>query len=819
MQRRCQEVIDRCWALGDANPVLSIHDVGAGGLANAVPEIVDGAGRGGVVELREVPCDDRGMSPREIWCNESQERYVLAVARERSAVFRRICERERALFAVIGEVTEERCLRVSDALHGNRPVDMPLEVLLGKPPRMLRDARHVEVEHEPFAAGAVDLAEAVLRVLRLPAVASKSFLITIGDRTVTGLVCRDQMVGPWQVPVADAAVTATAWGVVTGEAMAMGERTPLALLDAPASGRMAVAEAITNIAAAGIGQLGEVRLSANWMAAAGHPGEDARLYDTVKAVAMELCPRLGVAIPVGKDSLSMKTVWGEGGDQHSVVAPLSLIVSAFAPVMDVERTLTPQLRLDRGPSTLVLIDLGRGQNRLGGSALVQVHGQLGETPPDLDSAEELRAFFEAVQQLNRRSKLLAYHDRSDGGLLVTLCEMAFAGHAGLEIDIAPLGEQPLDALFSEELGALVQVADPDLPAVLTVLRDHGLAECTHVLGKPDATQRIRILQQGRVCLDEARALLQQTWSETSFRMQQLRDDPDCAQQEYDGLLDGNDPGLHAHLTFDIAAPPAVMVGGPRPRVAILREQGVNGQLEMAAAFDRAEFRAVDVHMTDLIEARVSLGDFQGLVACGGFSYGDVLGAGGGWARSLLFNPAARAEIEAFFARDDSFGLGVCNGCQMFSMIGDLVPGAGSWPRFRRNRSEQFEARLCMVEVLPSPSIFFSAMAGSRLPVAVAHGEGRAGYESGGSAGRVLERGVAALRYVDNYGRVTERYPHNPSGSPAGLTGFTTPDGRITIMMPHPERLFLTRQHSWHPDHWGEEGPWMRMFRNARAWCA
>ena len=819
MQRRCQEVIDRCWALGDQSPILSIHDVGAGGLSNAVPEILDASGRGGRLDLRRVPCDDPGMSPLEIWCNEAQERYVLAVPPGRLAEFDAICARERAPYAVIGEASDDGLLRVEDPLLGNTPVAMPLATLLGHPPRMRREVGRLATRPRPLGLTGIDLAEAAERVLCLPVVADKSFLITIGDRSVGGLTCRDQMVGPWQVPVADVAVTASAFRGATGEAMAMGERAPLALLDAPASGRMAVAEALTNIAAAFIGDLSQVRLSANWMAATGHPGEDARLFDTVHAVGLELCPALGIAIPVGKDSLSMKTTWeGADGERRQVLSPLTLVVSAFAPVRDVGHCLTPQLRFDAGSSSLLLIDLGRGRNRLGGSALAQVYGRAGGEPPDLDHPADLRAFFTAVQHQLGKGSLLAYHDRSDGGLLACLCEMAFAGHGGFEVDLAALGRDPLAALFNEELGAVLQVADDKLPSLLRSIADAGLGGCAHVLGAPAEHQRMVLRHRGALLLERKRSELQRLWSETSYRMQALRDDPDCAREEHERLLDAQDPGLHARLSFDpreaVAAP--ALMGGARPRVAILREQGVNGQVEMAAAFDYAGFEAVDLHMSDLLEGRRTLTGFAGLAACGGFSYGDVLGAGGGWAKSVLFSERAREQFAVFLSRSDSFTLGVCNGCQMLAHLRQLIPGAEHWPSFVRNRSEQFESRLVMVEVLPSPSLFLAGMSGSRLPVVVAHGEGRARFAVAAAEGS-LAAGSACLRYVDNHGQPASRYPANPNGSAAGLTGFTTADGRITIMMPHPERVFLSRQHSWCPRDWGEEGPWLRMFRNARAW--
>ncbi len=819
MQRRCQEVIDRCWALGDENPIFSIHDVGAGGLSNAVPEIVHGGARGGRFELRTIPNDDPGMSPMQIWCNEAQERYVLAVDSERLAVFQAICERERCPYAVIGEATEEQQLILGDGYFDNTPIDLPMELLLGKPPKTLRNVRHRHAVYPDFNSEDIDLRDAARRILCLPAVANKTFLITIGDRTVGGLTARDQMVGPWQVPVADAAVTASAYDVYTGEAMSMGERSPIAVVDAPASGRMAVGEALTNIAAARIADIRSIRLSANWMAAAGYPGEDAALFDTVKTVAEELCPVLGIAIPVGKDSLSMKTVWQEGGEQRAVVAPLSLIVSAFAPVADVRKTLTPQLRTDQGDTDLILVDLGKGHNRLGGSALAQVYEQVGSRAPDVDDPKALRSFFGAIQELNEAGLILAYHDRSDGGLFATVCEMAFAGHAGVTVALDGLGNDKAAVLFSEELGVVLQVRRHDAEKVLETLRAAGLGRCSHVIGTLNDEDRIVFTRGGQEVLAENRVAWQRTWSETSYRMQALRDNPECAKQEFEALLDAKDPGLSITLPFDptedIAAP-YIAKKGARPRVAVLREQGVNGQIEMAAAFDRAGFASVDVHMSDILEGRVTLLDFQGIVACGGFSYGDVLGAGGGWAKSILFNARARDEFEAFFQRKNSFGLGVCNGCQMMSNLRELIPGAELWPRFVRNLSEQFEARFSLVEVARSPSLFLQGMAGARMPIAVAHGEGYAEFQEGG-AEQVLAAGIVALRYVDNYGQPTEQYPANPNGSPLGITGLTTPDGRFTITMPHPERVFRTVQHSWHPDGWGEDGPWLRMFRNARKW--
>ncbi|HEY8331007.1 MAG TPA: phosphoribosylformylglycinamidine synthase [Pseudomonas sp.] len=822
MERRCQEVIDRCWQLGERNPIKFIHDVGAGGLSNAFPELVNDGGHGGRFELRNIPNDEPGMAPHEIWCNESQERYVLSVDAADLERFAAICERERCPFAVVGEATEEAHLTVADSHFGNKPVDMPLNVLLGKAPRMHRSAQREAELGDDFNAASVYLDEAVGRVLRHPAVASKSFLITIGDRSITGLVARDQMVGPWQVPVADCAVTAASYDVYTGEAMAMGERTPLALLDAPASGRMAIGETLTNLAAARIEKLSDIKLSANWMAAAGHPGEDARLYDTVKAVGMELCPALGITIPVGKDSMSMKTRWQDAGADKSVTAPMSLIVSGFAPVQDIRRTLTPQLRLDQGASELLLIDLGRGQNRLGGSILAQVYSQIGRSVPDVDKAEDLKGFFDTIQGLNADGKLLAYHDRSDGGLLTTVVEMAFAGHCGLDLqlDVLAASRAALGAaLFSEELGAVVQVLQTDTAEVLARFAAVGLADCVSVIGQPVAGGDIRLGLGGDVIYSAERRILQRIWSETSYRIQRMRDNAQCAEQEFDLLLDESNPGLSVKLGFDVndnVAAPYINTG-VRPRMAILREQGVNGQTEMAAAFHRAGFAVVDVHMSDIIAGRVSLEDFKGLVACGGFSYGDVLGAGGGWAKSVLFNNRARDNFSAFFERKDSFALGVCNGCQMLSNLGELIPGSEAWPRFVRNRSEQFEARVAMVQVQESASIFLQGMAGSRLPIAIAHGEGHAEYASEEALLQADLSGAVALRFVDNHGKVTESYPANPNGSPRGITGLTTRDGRVTIMMPHPERVFRAVQNSWRPDDWQEDAGWMRMFRNARVW--
>ena len=827
IQRRAQEVIDRCWQLGAANPILSIHDVGAGGLSNAVPELAHAAGRGAALGLRAIPSEDSGMSPREIWCNEAQERYVLAIAPGDLPGFKSLCERERCPFAVLGTATDDGRLQIEDPQFGNRPVDMALEVVLGKPPKMLRDVRRVARRAAPLSLGKATLQEATHRVMRHPAVANKSFLVAIGDRTVGGLCARDPYVGPWQVPVADCAVTLADFEGYAGEAFAIGERTPLALINAPASGRMAVGEAITNIAAADIADISRIKLSANWMAAAGAAGEDAALYDTVKAVAMELCPALGISIPVGKDSLSMRTTW-EGGD---LTAPLSLIVSAFAPVGDARRTLTPQLRTDAGETELILVDLGQGKNRLGGSILAQVYSQLGDDGPDVNAPLLLKSFFSAVQNL--RPLILAYHDRSDGGLFAAASEMAFAGHCGVTLSLDAVAfagaaddvdafksdgaeqlagkskDLALAALFNEELGALLQVRVADRGKVMQALRDAGLGDCSHVVGLVNPRDEIRVLVNNRPIYSHKRDHVQRRWSETSWQMATLRDNPDCAREEYDRIIEPHDPGLSVQLTFEPRK--FSFAGTARPKVAILREQGVNGQVEMAAAFDRAGFEAVDVHMTDLHAGRVSLAGFKGFAAGGGFSYGDVLGGGQGWAKSILFSPKVRGQFEEFFARKDSFVLGACNGCQMLSALKEIVPGAAGWPAFVRNRSEQFEARMVMVDIVKSPSIFFAGMEGSRIPIVTAHGEGRAFFE------RNLPDSLICMRYVNNRGEVAETYPYNPSGSPQGITGLTTADGRFTIVMPHPERVFRSVQMSWAPDRAPEDSPWMQMFRNARRW--
>jgi phosphoribosylformylglycinamidine synthase len=821
MQRRCQEVIDRAWALGDKNPIVSIHDVGAGGLSNALPELVNDSGRGAHFELRRIPSDEPGMSPLELWCNESQERYVLAIEQVDLPRFEALCARERCPYAVLGHATDDGVLTVDDAHFENQPINLPLQVLLGKPPKMTRTVSHASFSPQNADLSGIELAEAARRVLQLPTVADKTFLITIGDRSVTGLVARDQMVGPWQVPVADVAVTATSFDGYTGEAMAVGERTPLALLDAAASARMAVAEAITNIAAAPIEKLSDIKLSANWMAPAGHPGEDARLYDAVRAIGSELCPALGIAIPVGKDSMSMRTVWEEGGAQKSVTAPVSLIVTAFAKASDVRRVLTPELRRDAPDTELLLVDLGLGQCRLGGSAFFQVFSRVGGQAPDLDRPELLAGFFAAIQELSAQGKLVAYHDRSDGGLFTTLVEMAFASGTGLAIDLSELPGDPRAVLFNEELGAVLQVQKSALPTVHKAFAARGLADAVHPIGTLANGDKIRITRGKELLFEEGRAVLRALWSDTTHRMQRLRDDAACADQEHAARLNLKDPGLSVELSFDPNEDVAknFVQTNRRPKIAILREQGVNGQVEMAAAFDRAGFDAIDVHMTDILSGKIELSSFRGLAACGGFSYGDVLGAGEGWAKSILFNPRARREFAQFFAREDAFALGVCNGCQMMSNLRELMPGAELWPRFVRNRSEQFEARVCLVEVTDSPSILLRGMRGSRLPIAVAHGEGRAEFSNDAARGALDASGLVGARYVDHFGKVTDHYPENPNGSPNGITGLCNRDGRVTLLMPHPERVFRSVQHSWHPRTWAEDAPWLRLFRNARAWVA
>ncbi len=834
MQRRAQEVIDRCAALGEGNPILSIHDVGAGGLSNALPELAHGAGRGARIDLARIPIEESGMSPLEIWCNESQERYVLALAADRLPAFDWLCQRERCPYAVVGEISADGELVVARD-NASPAVEMPIDLLLGKPPRMQRDVRRLARTPQPIETAGIDLNTVALEVLRHPTVASKSFLITIGDRSVGGLNCRDPMVGPWQVPVADCAVTLLDYHGTAGEAMAMGERTPLAVIDAAASARMAIGEALTNIVAADV-ELARVKLSANWMAACGEPGEDARLFDAVRA-ASELCQQLGISIPVGKDSLSMRTAWRDGEIDKQVIAPVSLIVSAAAPVDEVRRSLTPQLVTDAGDTVLMLIDIAAGRQRLGASIFAQVTQQIGVDTPDVDDPARLAAAFSTARALANDGKLLALHDRSDGGLFAAVCEMAFAGHCGVTLNIDMLAIDPvasdwgdfkirpeqvavrrndsvLRALFNEELGWVVQLRASDMSEVMARLRAANLGAYCHVIGKLNRNDSIDIWCDARSIFARPRAELQKIWNEVSWRIARLRDNPDCADAEYERAGDAYDRGLSMRLSYDptedVAAPFAT---GARPRIAILREQGVNSQVEMASAFDRAGFTAVDVHMTDLIAGRAKLADFRGFAACGGFSYGDVLGGGGGWAKTILFNPLLAEMFARFFARADTFALGVCNGCQMMSQLRSIIPGAAHWPRFARSASEQFEGRLVMVEVAQSPSLFFAGMAGSTMPIANAHGEGRVEFASDEARRSTL----VALRYVDSHGKATERYPYNPNGSTGGATGFTTPDGRFTILMPHPERTRRTVQMSWQPPGLGEDSPWMRMFRNARRW--
>jgi phosphoribosylformylglycinamidine synthase len=835
MQRRAQEVIDRCWSMGEANPILLIHDVGAGGLSNALPEAIAHSRRGGRIDLRKIPSAESELSPMEIWCNEAQERYVLALTPGSVPLFAALCERERCPYAVVGETTGDGRLLVSDTLLSATPVDMPIEVLLGKAPRMTRDVRSTHKTAVDLTTGGSTIGESLDRLLCLPTIADKSFLITIGDRAVGGLISRDQMVGPWQVPVADVAVSLNSFDGYGGEAMAMGERTPVALLNAPASGRLAVAEALTNILAADIRNLTDIRLSANWMAACGEPGEDAELYATVRAVGVELCASLGITIPVGKDSLSMRTVWADAAGEHSVIAPVSLIISAFAPVHDARATLTPELDLTQ-PTRLLLIDLGAGKNRLGGSCWAQVHTKSGGEPADLDSPALLLALFAALRELKDRGLLLAYHDRSDGGVLLTVLEMAFASHCGLAIDLGAVTD-PIAACFAEELGAVLQVPATRASEALDILARHGLGALVRDIGEPlrrdageprdrgvgaaTAVPDVQLRANGQIIWSASRLALHRRWSEVSFRIQEMRDNPDCAREEFSRLEDAADPGLHARLSYDPSADVAApfISSGARPTIAILREQGVNSQTEMAAVFTRAGFDAYDVHMTDILSSRVRLGRFHGLVACGGFSYGDVLGAGEGWAKSILFNSLARDEFAAFFARDSTFTLGVCNGCQMLSALKELIPGAEAWPRFVRNRSEQYEARLTLVRVPASRSVLFTGMQDSVLPIVVAHGEGQAEFDSGSSAADLIAQRLVTLQYVDHREQPTEKYPCNPNGSSLGLAGLCSADGRVTSLMPHPERVFRTVQNSWSPEGWSEDGGWMRLFRNARVFLA
>ena len=818
IERRCQEVIDSCWQLGDVNPIAFIHDVGAGGLSNALPELVKDGGTGGRFDLRSVPNAEPGMSPVEIWCNEAQERYVLAVMPDDLERFTAICERERCPYAVVGEATEQKNITVVDEHFGNNPVDLPMSVLFGKTPKMHRHATRQEMQYDEFSTQGIDLTEAVFRVLRHPTVASKGFLITIGDRSVGGMVARDQMVGPWQVPVADCAVTTVTYDSNAGEAMAMGERTPLALVNGPASGRMAIGEALTNISAARIGSIKDVKLSANWMCAAGSPGEDEKLYRTVEAVGMDLCPKLGITIPVGKDSMSMRTAWQSDGQDKSVTSPLSLIITAFSPVLDVRKTLTPQLRTDCGDTALLLIDVNKGAERLGGSILAQVYSEFGCSIPDVDDSNALLGFFNAMQSSIEDDDILAYHDRSDGGLLATLAEMSFAGHVGITVDINRgihgSKSTAFSALFNEELGAVIQVRADRVSAMVKRFSHAGVNIVE--LGGLNSADTVDINYHGESIFHDSRANLQSAWSETSFQVASLRDNADCVRQEFERLQVA-DQGLSANLTFDpsddISAP--YIATGVKPKVAIVREQGVNSHLEMGAAFDRAGFTAVDVHMSDLLAGRAVLSDYTGMVACGGFSYGDVLGAGEGWAKTVLFNNQLRDQFEGFFQREDTFSLGVCNGCQMLSNLKSLIPGADLWPRFVRNLSEQFEARFSLVRIEQSSSIMLSGMQGSVMPIAVSHGEGRVEFSSPNELAKLNRSNQVTLRFLENNLQVASLYPANPNGSPEGISGVTSADGRVTLMMPHPERVFRTVLNSWHPQDWGEDSGWMRIFRNAR----
>ena len=815
IERRCQEVIDQCWQLGESNPIAFIHDVGAGGLSNALPELVKDGGTGGRFELRKIPNDEPGMSPVEIWCNEAQERYVLAILPVDIERFKAICQRERCPYAVVGEATESKQITLVDDHFGNSPVDLPMSVLFGKAPKMHRSATKVALQSTVFSTEFLDLNESVFRVLRHPAVASKSFLITIGDRSVTGMVARDQMVGPWQIPVADCAVTTVTYDSTAGEAMAIGERTPLALIDGPASGRMAIGEAITNISAARIGDIKNIKLSANWMCASGSPGEDEKLYRTVEAVGMDLCPKLGITVPVGKDSMSMRTAWQDAnGEGRAVTSPLSLIITGFSPVLDVRKTLTPQLRTDQGNTELLLLDLGAGANRMGGSILAQVFSEFGDTAPDVDDAQALKGFFDVMQASMECGDILAYHDRSDGGLMTTLAEMSFAGHVGVSADLSGLDEDTMAVLFTEELGAVVQVLSGSAEAMMEKFTDAGVS--AHRLGTLNANDSLEISRDGEILFACNRTALQACWSETSYRVASLRDNAECVQQEFDRILHP-DLGLSTNLSFDpaedICAP--YINGGAKPRVAIVREQGVNSHVEMGAAFDRAGFTAVDVHMSDLLAGRRTLSEFAGLVACGGFSYGDVLGAGEGWAKTVLFNQQVRDQFQQFFHRPDTFSLGVCNGCQMLSNLKTLIPGAELWPRFVRNLSEQFEARFSLVRIEDSPSVMLQGMAGTHMPIAISHGEGRAEFSSSDALAELQKSRQIALRFLENNLQVADRYPANPNGSPEGITGVTSVDGRATLMMPHPERVYRTVLNSWHPADWGEDSGWMRIFRNAR----
>ena len=811
LQRRAQEVIDRCWQLGKDNPILSIHDVGAGGLSNAFPELVNDGGVGATFQLRSINNEEPSMSPRELWCNEAQERYVLAIEEKDLDLFKLLCERERCPFAIVGIAKNTKELIVEDSLLKKDAVHMDLSILLGKPPKMTRDVIRKQKKLKVFATEDIDIKEAAYRILRYPAVANKMFLIHIGDRSVTGLISRDQLVGPWQLPVADVAVTLSSFDSLLGEAFAIGEKTPIAMIDAKASVRMALGEAITNLSAASIHHLEDVKLSANWMASAGHAGEDAALFDAVEEIGMHLCPDLGISIPVGKDSMSMKTTWLDQSQEKTVVSPVSLIVSAFAPVFDARKTLTPALDRNLKDSGLIYIDLGFGKNRLGASCFNLVFNQVGDIAPTLDDTKILKAFFEMIQTLKNEDVIVAYHDRSDGGLFTTLTEMAFAGRCGLDIDLSKCGHDIKAILFNEELGAVIQVKKEHIADVLTRMNS-ALKDHVFLIGSINSQQTIHIQHENKTVFKDIRTNLQNAWSETSYKMQAMRDNPECALEEFSLISDDLDPGISPQFNFEI--PKTFAIKKTKPKIAILREQGVNGHVEMASAFSRAGFEAHDVHMSDIIQDRKSLNDFSALVACGGFSYGDVLGAGEGWAKSILFNRKTRDAFEAFFSRPDTIALGICNGCQMMSNLKEIIPGSSLWPHFVKNKSEQFEARFVSVEILPSNSVFFTGMHGAILPIVVAHGEGYTEYEDSKQLNDVLNHQLATLRYVDNYHKGTSAYPMNPNGSPQGMTGFTSDNGRFSIMMPHPERVFRTVQNSWHPETWDELAPWYKMFANA-----